>query len=209
METVLARVEVQRLVAAEEAARADFYALLATLFHHAPDGKLLRTLSLAPPMEGGDERLARAWGQLVAASGAMDPVAAAEEYETLFVGMGKAKVSVYAAYYFDGASAVDHPRVRIIEDLAALGLARSPGACEPEDHFAGLFDAMRVLVAGGAGRAPASIAQQRRFYETHLKPVAGRFLAAVQDAPDSNYYRRVAAVGEAFVGIEDESFNLD
>ncbi len=98
--------------------------------------------------------------------------------------------------------------MRIIEDLAALGLARSSGVSEPEDHFAGLLDAMRVLVAGGAGRRAASLEEQKRFYEAHVKPGVGRFLAAVREAPESNYYRKVAAVGEAFVGIENESFNL-
>lgn len=207
MNTALSRVEAERPVEAEEAARADFYALLGALFHHAPDAKLLRTLSVAPTMDGGDESLAKAWSALVAASDVMDPEAAAEEYEALFVGMGKARVSVYAGFYV-GATAVDHPRVRLIEDLAALGLAHAAANPEPEDHFAGIFDTMRVLVAGGAGRAPASLAQQKRFYETHLKPGVGRFLAAVREAPESNYYRKVAAVGEAFVGIENESFNL-
>jgi TorA maturation chaperone TorD len=207
METVATRVEVERPVAAEDAARADFYALLAALLHHAPDAKLLRTLALAPPIEGGNEALARAWNELVAASAVMDAEAAAEEYETLFVGVGKARVSVYSGWY-TGAPAVDHPRVRIIEDLAALGLAHAAGNPEPEDHFAGLFDAMRVLVAGGAGRGAASLAEQKRFYESHVKPGVGAFLAAVREAPESNYYRKVAAVGEAFVGIENESFNL-
>jgi TorA maturation chaperone TorD len=207
MEAAVARAELPLPPSPEETARADFYALLAALFHRAPDGKLLRTIALAAPIEGGDAALARAWAELVAASSVMDEEAAAEEFETLFVGMGKAKVSVYAAYYM-GATPVDHPRVRIIEDLAALGLARASGVTEPEDHFAGLFDAMRVLVAGGAGRAPAGIAEQKRFYEAHVKPGAGRFLAAVREAPESNYYRKVAAIGEAFLAIEDESFNL-
>jgi TorA maturation chaperone TorD len=207
MEAVVSRVDVQGPVATEEAARADYYALLAALFHHAPDGKLLRSLAISESMEGGDPALARAWIELVAASGVMDPEAAAEEFETLFVGVGKAKVSVYAGNYV-GASSVNHPRVRIIEDLANLGLAKPAGITEPEDHFAGLFDAMRVLVAGGAGRAPSSVAEQKRFYETHVKPGVGRFLAAVREAPEANFYRKVAAVGEAFVGIENESFNL-
>lgn len=206
METVLSRVEAEPAVAPEDAGRADFYALLAALFHHAPDAKLLRTLALAAPLEGGGE-LAEAWKGLVAASAVVDEEAVAEEYETLFVGVGKAKVSVYAGWY-TGAPSVDHPRVRIIEDLAALGLARTSGVSEPEDHFAGLLDAMRVLVAGGAGRPAASLEEQKRFYETHLKPGVGRFLVAVREAPESNYYRKVAAVGEAFVGIENESFNL-
>jgi TorA maturation chaperone TorD len=67
---------------------------------------------------------------------------------------------------------------------------------------------MRVLVAGGAGRKPSSIVEQKRFYEAHLKPGVGGFLAAVREAPESNYYRKVAAVGEAFFSIENESYNL-
>ena len=208
METVASRAEVELPVAPEDAARADFYALLATLFHRAPDEKLLRTLAIAPPIDGGDAGLSRAWAELAAASAVMDEEAAAYEYDELFVGVGKAKVSAYAGWY-TGAASVNHPRVRIIEDLAALGLARPPGVAEPEDHFAGLFDAMRVLVAGGAGRGPSSLAEQKHFYEAHVKPGVGAFLAAVREAPGSNYYRKVAAVGEAFVGIENESFNLD
>jgi TorA maturation chaperone TorD len=207
METVLSRVEAGRPVAPEDAARADFYALLAALFHHAPDAKLLQTLAIAPPIDGGSEGLARAWSELVAASAAMDPEAAAEEYESLFVGVGKARVSVYSGWY-TSALWMEPARVRIIAALAELGLARPAGVAEPEDHFAALFDAMRVLVAGGAGRGPASLAEQKRFYESHVKPGVGPFLAAVREAPESNYYRRVAAVGEAFVGIENESFNL-
>jgi TorA maturation chaperone TorD len=208
MQDALSAVEARRPIAEEEAARADFYALLGALFARAPDGKLLRSLALAAALEGGDRALATAWSQLVAASAVMDPEAAAEEFEALFVGVGKAKVSAYAGYY-TGASPVEHPRVRIIEDLASLGLARPAGITDPEDHFAGLFDAMRILVAGGAGRQPASLAEQKRFYEEHVKPGVGRFLAAVREAPEANYYRKVAAVGEAFVGIENESFNLD
>jgi TorA maturation chaperone TorD len=207
METVLSRVEAVRPVTPEDAARADFYALLAALFHHAPDAKLLQTLSIAPPIEGAGTDLARAWSGLVAASAVMDPEAAAEEYESLFVGVGKARVSVYSGWY-TSALWMEPARVRIIEALAEFGLSRPAGVAEPEDHFAALFDAMRVLVAGGAGRGPASLAEQKRFYESHVQPGVGPFLAAVREAPESNYYRKVAAVGEAFVGIENESFNL-
>jgi TorA maturation chaperone TorD len=207
MEAVVSRVDVRGPDASEESARAAFYALLAAFFHHAPDGRLLRSLALSDAIEGGDPVLARAWSELIAASGVMDEEAAAEEFEALFVGVGKAKVSVYAGFY-SGASSVDHPRVRIIEEFANLGLARPAEVTEPEDHFSGLFDAMRVLVAGGAGRAPSSIAEQKRFYEVHVKPGVGAFLAAVREAPESNFYRKVAAVGEAFIGIENESFNL-
>ena len=118
-----ARVEVPPPVAPEDAARADFYALLAALFQRAPDARLLQTLAIAPAIEGEGGDLARAWSQLAAASAAMDPEAAAEEYETLFVGVGKAKVSIYSGWY-TSALWMEPARLRIIEALSGLGLAR-------------------------------------------------------------------------------------
>jgi TorA maturation chaperone TorD len=202
-------VAVHRPLPPEEAARADFYALCARLLHSAPDAQLLQRLAAAPELPAeGDGRLAAAWRKLVAASSAMDADAAAEEYETLFAGVGKAKVSIYAGFYA-GAPAAEHPRVRLQVDMAALGLAHREAVTEPEDHFAGIFDVMRVLVAGGAGRSPASLDEQRRFYKAHLEPGVGRFLAALGAAPEANYYRHVAAVAAAFTALESESFQLD
>jgi TorA maturation chaperone TorD len=204
-----APVAIQRLLPPEEAARADFYALLARLLAAPPDAALLGSLAAAEPIPSeGDPDLARAWQGLVQASSAMDPDAAAEEHEALFAGIGKSEVSLYAGFY-GGAPAIDHPRVRIRADLAALGLQRREPVDEPEDHYSGLFEAMRVLVAGGAGRKPATVAEQRRFYEAHLKPGVARFFAALAKAPHANFYRQVAAVGSAFTAIESESFQLD
>jgi TorA maturation chaperone TorD len=202
------RVSVQRPLPPEEAARADFYALLARLFDSAPDAALLASLASAPALPAdGDAALGKAWSDLVAASSAMDADAAGEEYEALFVGVGKAKVSIYAGFY--GLAAADHPRVRLQDDMAALGLAKPDRVTEPEDHFAALFDVMRVLAAGGAGRSPASVAEQRRFYQAYLEPACPRFIAAVGSAAEANYYRRVAALAAAFTALESESFQLD
>ncbi len=208
-QTVAVPIAMRRALAPEDAARADFYALLARLFYAAPDAALLHDMADAQvlPTEG-DAALALAWQGLVDASSVMDADAAAEEYEKLFVGVGKAPVPIYAGYY-TGAAAVDHPRVRIRADLAALGLAPRGDATEPEDHFAGLFEAMRVLVGGGAGRSPANVAEQRRFFAGHLEAGVAPFFAAIQRAAEANYYRRVAALGAAFAALEVESFHLD
>ena len=204
-----APVALHRALAPEEAARADLYALLARLIHAAPDNALLYRIAQSPALaESGDAQLARAWGELVAASSVIDSDAASEEHDALFATMGKAAVSRYAGFY-TGATAVEHPRVRIRADLAALGLAPRREATEPEDHFTALFEAMRVLVAGGAGRDPAALADQRRFFEAHIAPGAGKFFAALGAADASNYYRKVAALGAAFVALEAQSFSLD
>ena len=88
-------------------------------------------------------------------------------------------------------------------------MARREHATEPEDHFAALFDVMRVLVAGGAGRSPAKIEVQKRFFESYLGAGAVKFFNAVIGCARSNYYRKVAAFGLAFTAIEAESFELD
>lgn len=206
---VAAPVAVHRAVAPEEAARANFYALLARLLRSAPDNRLLHQIAHAPPLEaGGDPALARAWNELVAASSVMDADAGSAEHDALFSMPGKPVVSPYAGFH-TGATAVDHPRVRIRADLVALGLAPRADATEPEDHFAALFEAMRVLVAGGAGRGPASIDEQRRFFRSHVEPGAAKFMAALAAAAPANYYRLVAALGAAFIALEAESFSLD
>jgi len=200
---------VRRAAAPEDAARADFYALLSRLFHSPPDGALLASLAAAGPIPAdGDPELSRAWQALVDASSAMDEDAALDEFEGLFIGTGKAQVSSYAGFY-GGAPAIDHPRVRLVNDLARLGLGRPEAVTEPEDHYAGLFDVMRVLAAGGAGRDPAPLAEQRKFYQAHVEPGIAKFFAAVASAPGANYYRRIAAVGAAFAALESESFRLE
>ncbi len=209
MSAVAAPVALHRAVAPEEAARGDFYALLARLCAAAPDQALLASLAAAPPLAAdGDRGLAQAWRNLIDASSAMDAEAALDEYEELFCGVGKAAVSIYSGFY-SGAPSIDHPRVRLQADLAALGLARRAEVTEPEDHFAGLFEVMRVLAAGGAARQPASLGEQRRFFAEHLEPTACKFFAAVGRAPKANYYRNVAALGAAFVALESTSFQLD
>jgi TorA maturation chaperone TorD len=168
----------------------------------------LRSLAAAEPIPAsGDEALANAWDALLRASSAMDADAGAQEYDDLFVGVGKAAVSIYAGHY-SGAMAIDHPRVRLQAELAGFGLEPRV-AGEPEDHFAALFDVMRVLVAGGAGRQPAALADQKRFFEGFLRDAAPKFFDAVAGCAKANYYRRVGALGKAFIAIETESFELD
>jgi len=201
------RVEIHRPLPPEEAARANFYALLARLLRSGADDALLRSLAETVPIDG-DAELSKAWTELGLASSAMDAEAAGYEYDTLFVGVGKAPVSIYAGNYV-GAYAIDHPRVRLQSHFAAFGLERAGTLGEPEDHFATLLDVMRILVAGGAGRAPAAIAEQKAFYDEYLGGGAPKFFKAVIASEHANYYRKVAALGIAFFAIESESFELD
>jgi TorA maturation chaperone TorD len=206
-QAAVAPVAIHRALPGEEAARGHFYALLARVLIAPPDEALLHALAEAEPLAAPGE-LADAWQALVDASSVMDADVAAEEHEALFAAMGKTPVSIYVGYYI-GATAVEHPRVRIRGDLVALGLAPRADSTEPEDHLGALFEAMRVLVAGGAGRSGATLAEQRHFFEAHVEPAAPQFFAALAAADEANYYRRIADFGAAFVALESRSFALD
>jgi len=209
MSVAAARVQMHRSLAPEDQARADFYALFARLLRGAPDDALLASLAGAGEFPAdGDPALARAWNSLVAAASVMDADAGADEYQKVFEGLGAAEVSIYSAFYI-GATAVDHPRVKLRGDLAELGLARRETVTEPDDHWAALFDVMRVLIAGGAGRSPATVAEQRSFYLAHLAPGLAAFFRAAREAPSSNFYRKVSEFGLAFETLETEAFQLD
>src|SRR5262249_28481055 len=131
----------------EDQARAGYYALLARLFYAGPDAGLLARIADAGGTVAAGEHsaLTGAWKSLTAAAGAMDPEAARLEYEDLFVGTGKAEVTPYASFYLVETGR-EKVLVRLRDDLAGLGLRRAEQAAEPEDHIAGLFDAMRYLI---------------------------------------------------------------
>ena len=181
------------------------------LFHHAPDGEApSHPRARAARSTDGDEALAQAWSQLVAASGG-DGRGGGRARST------RRSSSAWARRRCRSTRACTRARRRSTTRGCASsrtsprsGSRTAPGAPEPEDHFAGLFDAMRVLVAGGAGRAPASARGAEAFLRgaraARRGPVPRRGGAK---RPKSNYYRKVAAVGEAFVGIENESFKLE
>src|ERR1700740_1995643 len=99
-----ATVSMNHSVAAEDQARANFYALLSRLYADAPDAALLRAIAAADELpvvatDAGARDLAESWRKLIAASAAMDAEAAAEEYQELFIGVGKSAVSLHASAY--------------------------------------------------------------------------------------------------------------
>jgi len=199
----------------EEQARADFYALLARLFSAPPDAALLHaiagapTLVLAASASGADEPaadMARAWDALRSASAATNAEAAREEYEALFVGVGRSEVSLYASHYLGRQSG--RPLAEIRAALSELGLARRPTASEFEDHFALIFEVMRMLIAGDGERPPAHISEQRKFFDHYLMTWASKCCTAIEETSIANYYPRVAQFTRCFIEVEQAAFAI-
>ena len=201
----------------EDQARADFYALLARLYAEAPDAALLRAIAGAPPLgvaahsEKADESAASlpaAWDLLRAASEAMDADAATDEYNNLFVGVGKSEVNLHASHWLTGFM-MEKPLADVRAMLARLGLGRRAGVSLVEDHLAALLETMRILVAGQDDRRPASLAEQRAFFEQHIVGWAFPCCSAIRDSPVANYYRTVAQFTINFLALERDSFAID
>lgn len=201
-------------ISPEDQARADFYALLARLFADAPDAAFLAALADAAPLitedsvaDGGGQDLAAAWDQLRAASARVDPVLAADEHQALFVGVGRSAVSPYASHYLAPQSGRLLAELRAT--LARLGLARKPATSEYEDHIAVVLETMRLLAAGDATTPPASISEQRAFFERYVASWAFDCCAAITANVVANYYRAVAQFTDSFLALERDSFAME
>jgi TorA maturation chaperone TorD len=191
----------------EDEARADLYALLARLYYAPPDTALLSMIAGAPEIgaDAEDPAFAKAWAALAAAAATADPAAVAREYDALLVGTGRTPVTPYFTHYLTEAG-----REQMLADLrgvlARLRLARTASAKEPEDHVAGLCDAMRHLVSAGSGTL--SLARQREFFTRWIGPGFPAFCSALRAEPQARFYAAVAGVTEAFLSVENEGFSM-
>jgi len=184
-----------------ETARAQEYALLATLLTRAPDAALLHRIARL----GGDATpLGIAHAAFARAAGAADADKVEREFFGLFTGVGRGELLPYASFYLTGFLH-ERPLARLRADLAALGIERTEEQHEPEDHAAILCEIMAGLIGG---EFPASLEQRQQVFEKHLAPWIGRFFANLEAADSADFYRHVGVIGQLFIGIETEAFAL-
>lgn len=197
-----------RVIAPEDQVRADFYALLANLFARAPEDRLLQAIVIAAePAAASTGELTKTWRALAEASAVVSHDALVDEYESVFVGVGRPPVMLYGSYYLAGFM-MEKPLAELRTDLAKRGFARAADVREPEDHLAALCDVMRALILGDLASAPASLEEQKSFFARHIEPWVGKCCEAIVAYEKANYYRRVANFASAFFEIEAEAFEL-
>jgi TorA maturation chaperone TorD len=193
----------------QDSVRADFYGLLGHLFYAAPDAGLLRALADSGELdaEASGAGLPVAWNVLRRASGEATAEAVRAEYDDTFIGVGKPRVMLYASYYLAGFLN-EKPLAELRDDLAALGLARSGEAKEPEDHLSGLVDVMRQLILDERSAQAEREAAQQRFFFRYIEPCYGRLCDAIEDSTEVVFYRSVAGFARAFLDVEKEFFTI-
>jgi TorA maturation chaperone TorD len=187
----------------EEVARANIYGLLARLFYGPPDAQLLETLAGASGIDAEDGEIGPAWERLCRAAGQTDKEAARDEYDTVFVGTGKAPVTLYSSAY-SIRYATEAPLVELRGELAALGLARREAAGEPEDHIAALCDVMRHLISIQKRELPV----QGAFFKRWIGPIAGPLCDAIDAEPTLSFYKSVGRFAKAFFDVEQSAFEM-
>lgn len=187
------------------ALRAANYALLGALLARPPGADLLAELALTEVEGGSDSALDRAWRALAAAAATADAQALADEYQELFIGIGRGELLPYASWYLTGFL-MERPLTDLRDDLARLGFARQEGVREPEDHLAALCEVMALLIADPD--RSADYATQRRFYTTHIGPYVARFWRDLDQAKAARFYRAVSQLGAAFSDLESKYFSL-
>lgn len=193
--------EATELVDPVDAARAQEYALLATLLSAPPSKRLLDRLAA---LTGDATPLGRAHAALADSAASAVAAQVEREYFDLFVGLGRGELLPYASYYLTGFLN-ERPLSRLRADLTALGIERLANNSEPEDHAAILCEIMSGLADGSFDASPEA---QRAFFEKHVSPWMGRLFADMESAGSVRFYRAVGALGRTFIEIETEAFTF-
>jgi TorA maturation chaperone TorD len=185
----------------EESQRVSAWSLLGRLLAAPPDEEVLDLLaSSAGSLDGSDNLLAAAWDMLVQAAGRTSPAELEDEYQDLFIGIGRGELMPYGSWYLTGFL-MEQPLARLRGELAMLGFERREGITEPEDHAAALCDVMAMISAGNCA-APVEV--QAGFFSRHIAPWMGRFFRDMQQAPSARFYRAVGQLGEQYVALEGQ-----
>jgi len=199
----LGSMAVQVHIAEEDQLRAGWYALLAQLLSREPTPQLLDMLR---GLQGDDSELGKGIRALAAAARGSTVEGARQEYFDLFIGLGQGELLPYASYYLTGFLH-EKPLARLRGDMARLRIARADDVTEPEDHIAALCEMMSGLITGSFG-APADLAEQRRFFDTHIGCWAPRFFEDLQGAQSAVLYMPVGTIGRLFMAIEAQAFEM-
>lgn len=190
-----------RIVDEFDLARAQEYALLATLLTRSPDTQVLHRLSA---LHGDASPMGVAHMALADAARRANEQAASREFFALFAGLGKGSLLPYASHYLSD-TLYGRPLARLRETLEGLGLEKAPERTEPEDHAGFLCEVMAGL-AGGSILAPAGA--ERLFFDQHVSRWMRRFFSDLERASSADFYAAVGALGRTFIEIEAKAFAL-
>ncbi|KJY82390.1 cytochrome c oxidase subunit II [Vibrio galatheae] len=184
----------------QQTIRADIYLILSTLFRQAPSPELIAFLS-EMDIEPTESAMQQAWAQIKSAASASNQSQLSDEYQELFIGIGRGEVVQFASWHITG-SLMEKPLAAIRHDLTLLGLERETHVKEPEDHISALCEVMSALTDDDEPL-------QQIFFNKHLAPWFPLLMKQIQQAKNAKFYSAVASLTEAFLTLEQVRFSAN
>ncbi|WP_368737164.1 molecular chaperone [Vibrio marinisediminis] len=178
--------------------RQDIYLLLASLFRQAPAPELIAFVAELD-IEESESAMQKAWLALKQAAVESDQEALEDEYQNLFIGIGRGEVMLFGSWHMAGAL-MEKPLADIRQDLQLLGFERSEEVKEPEDHIAALCEVMAMLTEEES-------ATQQLFFNKHLSPWFESLATQIEQAKNAKFYLAVAQLLRAFGTVEQVQFS--
>jgi TorA maturation chaperone TorD len=200
MRDLISQESLMRSVDEIDRARAQEYALLATLLLHSPDSMMISRLA---ELEGDASPIGAAHSAVGAAAARVNAEDAAREYIALFAGLKDGGLLPYSSHYLTD-TLYGPPLARVRQALQGLGIETARHLSEPEDHAAILCEIMAGLANGSIA---ASAGFEREFFERHLSPWIRRFFVDLERAEAVDLYSAVGLLGRTFMDLEAEAFS--
>ncbi len=189
----------------EQQIRGAAWGLLAALLRKPPNSDLLKQAA-GLAVEGGPvegDNLSETMHALGEAAATADSAQLEEEYNNLFIGLGRGELNPYGSWYMTGFL-MEKPLADLREDMAELGFERNPEYSEPEDHIAStleIYSAMILYDSWGGD-------QQKDFFERHMQPWIARFFSDLEKAKTAAFFRAVARFATELYKLERQYLDI-
>lgn len=183
--------------------RVNVYRLLARLLREPPDASLI---SILTRMTGDESELGEAIADLSNAAASMSLAETRDEYDVLFIGLGRGILTPFGSYYLTGFMH-EKPLARLRDDMRPLGIARSDDVKDPEDHAAALMEMMAGLIDGTFG-AVQPLSVQRSFFDSHVGSWTPHFFKDLETCSSARFFKPVGRMGRLFMAIEQGAFEM-
>ncbi len=194
---------VAKSIVPEDQIRAQIYRLLAGFLSQPPGKNQLET---AANLTGDGGEFGEAISNFARLAARSEPGIVDREYHDLFIGVTRGELLPYGSYYLTGFLN-EKPLATLRADMASKGIERVAGLKEPEDHIASVLEMMAGLIEGAFGQQ-SSLAEQKIFFDKHIKPWVPHFFKDLEAAKNSVFYAPFGTIGRLFMKIEQDAFEM-
>lgn len=184
----------------EQTLRTEIYLVLSALFRSAPSEEMIEFLT-SLEVEPSESAMQKAWIALQQAAKDSNREALEDEYQELFIGIGRGEVMPFGSWHMTGAM-MEKPLAEIRHDLELLGFERDENVKEPEDHIAALCEVMSMLTGEEEDL-------QQAVFNKHIAPWFSSFTQQLENAESADFYKPAAQLCEAFLTLEQVRFSVN